>query len=210
MNLNGGGGGYSLVPRLTFIKWKNSLVNCLYHFAPNILKSLDITSTGYEFKNALVNSECKDSLLVLLSKGKIEWPWLDVVANVGWSVSILLVDCWHKMWDVIYNDKVSNRKEQCSSVLGHFNINGICWQLNRAIYLVVMVGVALRPSSVSVRQTAQSNYPVAGNWVIWRHDDNERAHAKVVCDAAYPMLLGPGSVCVGSACDTVCRLVCEH
>ena len=30
----------SLVPRLLFTEWENSLVNCLYRFGSNILKSL--------------------------------------------------------------------------------------------------------------------------------------------------------------------------
>ena len=33
-----------------------------------------------------------------------------------------------------------------------------------------MVGMALQPSSVSVSQAAQTNYPVTRNRVIWRHE----------------------------------------
>ena len=59
----------SLVPRLLFAKRENSMVNCLYRFW---FQYFEITMTSCqldcEFKNALVNSELQDSLLVLLLK----------------------------------------------------------------------------------------------------------------------------------------------
>ena len=60
------------MPRLLFTEWKISLVNCLYGFGSNIHR--DPMSIGYcEFKNVLVNSELRDSLVVLLLKDSLLW-----------------------------------------------------------------------------------------------------------------------------------------
>jgi len=55
-----------------------------------------------EFKNALVNSKVRDSLLVLLSK--MEKPSLYAAPRVAQWISILLVHCWYKLWNAIFND----------------------------------------------------------------------------------------------------------
>ena len=59
---------HSLVPRLLFTEWENSLVNCLYCLGSNIFE-VTVTSRQLDckFKSALVNSKLLDSLLMLLS-----------------------------------------------------------------------------------------------------------------------------------------------
>ena len=55
-----------------------------------------------EFKNALVNSELRETLLMLVSKDRIAQS--SYTQQLGLPKEILLVDSCHTMWNAIFND----------------------------------------------------------------------------------------------------------